>query len=407
MTLLGHLKRQLWIVAVALLAGAAPASGSTSIGRADMDGTGVNPAFIDPAGSASPSDIAVAGDSIYWIAGGAIARADLEGSNIELGFITGLGPVSGLTANDQYLYWGGSSIGRAKLDGTELVPNLMTPSGGADDVAASGQYLYWTSDVGIGRANLDGTGADPKFIDYGVNAGLPPAPVNGTYPPTQVAVNSVHAFWVYSTYDSGHATSDIGRANLDGSGFQRVASGNVFGRGDVYGPLGADDSCLFVRVSSGLSEEEIRSFGANGSGCSAPSWPTNGVGGLAVAGGHVYWAQVAEDKLFCRLDDTQRNQRLRGRKIRFEVWFEACERITVRASGRATVGGERYELKPVKIALGPTDPSLALRPTPHDRDPILDAIKDGRSARANIRLRIEDASGNSDTMSYVVRVTRR
>jgi hypothetical protein len=408
------LKRLIWANVTALLALAAPASADVSIGRADTDGTELNRSFIDVAGTGAPGDVAVSDNHIYWVSGTAIGRANLNGLGVDPAFITGLSSPAGLTANDQYLYWGGASIGRASLDGTAIEPNFMTPSGGASDVAASGQYLYWTSDVGIGRAGLDGTGADPKYIDYGVNAGPPPAPPQGVHAPTALAVNSTQAFWVYSTYDSGNATSDIGRANLDGSGVERVLTGGGF-RGAYYGPLGADDNRVFFRVRSGLDDDEIGSFNANpASACCPPSWPTlddpNGSdpsGGVAVADGHVYWAHIAEGGLHCSLDRTHRKQRQRGRKVRFEVWFETCEQVRVRASGRAKVAGMHYGLKPAAATVGPLDSSLALKPRRQARHEILAALKDGQSATAHIELRLTDTSGNSRAAGYDVRLTRR
>ena len=394
---------------MALLTCAAPASGAVSIGRANTDGQGLNRAFIDDAGTGAPGDIAVGGDHIYWVTGNAIGRAKLNGLGVDPAFITGLNSPAGLTANDQYLYWGGASIGRARMDGTDVEPSFMTPSGGADDVAASEQYLYWTSDVGIGRANLDGTGADPKSIDTGVTV-TSDSP-EGVYPPTQLAVNSTRAFWVYSTYHLGNATSDIGRANLDGSGVERVLTGGGL-HGSYYGPLGADDSRVFYRVRSGLNDDEIRSFGA-GSTAGSPSWTTttdpsvtDPFGGVAVDGGHVYWAHLAEGGLHCSLDATHRKQRQRGRKVQFEVWFEACEEVRIRTSGRAKVAGARYDLKRTTATVGPTESSLAVKPSRKDRHEILAALKDGQSATAHIELRLTDTSGNSSATSYDVRLTR-
>ena len=407
------LKRLGWVALTALLTCAAPASGAVSIGRANTDGQGMNRAFIDNAATGTPGDIAVAGDHIYWVSGNAIGRASLNGLDVDPAFIPGLNSPAGLTANDQYLYWGGASIGRADVDGRDVVPSFMTPSGGAEDVAASGQFLYWTSDVGIGRANLDGTDANPKFIDTGVNAGPPPAPVEGTYPPIQLAVNSSRAFWVYGTYHQGSATSDIGRANLDGSGVERVLTGGGL-HGTYYGPLGADNVRVFFRTRSGLDDDEIRSFSADpATPCCAPSWPTvadpNGsdpFGGVAVADGHVYWAHVAEGGLNCSLDPTHSNQRQRGGKIRFRVWFEACEQVRVRASGRAKVAGVKHELRHTTATVAPADSSLVVKPKRKDRPEILAALKDGDTAHADIALRITDTSGNSSTMSYDVRLTR-
>ena len=62
-------------------------------------------------------------------------------------------------------------------------------------------YIYWTGSNGIGRANLDGTGANPSFIPEASS-------------PYGVAVDSAHVYW--ANFETG--TSTIGRANLDGTG---------------------------------------------------------------------------------------------------------------------------------------------------------------------------------------------
>ncbi len=370
----------------------------------------MNRAFIDNAGTGAPGDIAVGGDHIYWVTGNAIGRANLNGLGVDPAFITGLNSPAGLTANDQYLYWGGASIGRARLDGTDVEPNFMTPSGGADDVAASEQYLYWTSDVGIGRANLDGTGADPKSIDTGVTV-TSDSP-EGVYPPTELAVNSTRAFWVYSTYHLGNATSDIGRANLDGSGVERVLTGGGL-HGSYYGPLGADGSRVFYRVRSGLTDDEIRSFGADAPPPCSPSWTTTAdpsvtdpFGGVAVDGGHVYWAHLAEGGLHCSLDATHRKQRQRGRKIQFEVWFEACEEVTHSRLGSSE--GRRRALRPQADHCDGRPDGILARRQADTKGPARDPGRaQGRSVgdRA-IELRFTDTSGNSSATSYDVRLTR-
>ena len=412
------LKRLVCVALPALLALATPASADVSIGRATTGGEQRNYAFIDDSGSGTPGDVAVAGNHVYWVGADAIGRAKLDGSSIDPGLISGLGAVGGLAADDQYVYWGGASIGRARLDGTGVEPNFMTPNGGADDIAVRGPFLYWTSDVGIGRANLNGTGADPDFIDYGVDAGPPPAQSEGVYAPTQVAVNSTHAFWVYSTYHAGSASSDIGRANLDGTGIETVLRGGGVG-GDFYGPLGAGDDRVFFRVRSGLDEDQIRSFDADfvsgsGTGCCLPSWQTlsdpdgsDPFGGVAVADGHVFWAHAADGGLHCDLDSTKGKQRQRGGKVSFAVWFAACELITVRASGKVDVAGASYALKPATETRNPSDSSLSLKPTSKDRKPILAALKKGQTARAKIKLQITDTAGNAETVNYKAQLARK
>src|SRR5437588_2893277 len=71
---------------------------------------------------------------------------------------------------------------------------------------AASAYVYWTSAPGmvntIGRANLDGSGANASFISVG----------GGSDSLFGLAVDSAHAFW------ADQDPNAIGRANLNGSG---------------------------------------------------------------------------------------------------------------------------------------------------------------------------------------------
>jgi virginiamycin B lyase len=107
-------------------------SGGTTLGRADLDGSGVTHSFAG--GASNPGPIAIDGAHIYW-------------------------------AND-----GTGSIGRANLNGSDpdptWIPNLGESAAG---IAVDGSYIYWTdSEAGyIGRATLAGTDVKPTFIDVG------------------------------------------------------------------------------------------------------------------------------------------------------------------------------------------------------------------------------------------------
>ncbi len=61
-------------------------SGTNSIGRANLNGTGPDPNFIT--GAAVPTGVAVDGAHVYWTAfGGEIGRADLDGMGVIQNFI--------------------------------------------------------------------------------------------------------------------------------------------------------------------------------------------------------------------------------------------------------------------------------------------------------------------------------
>jgi hypothetical protein len=101
-------------------------------------------------------------------------------------------------------------IGRANLDGTGVNKRFITGATPGCGITVAGGYIYWTnagfvkSRYAIGRANLDGTGVNQRFIrtaDY----------------PCGVAVYQGHIYWGQSKPSSAHPTTTIGRANLDGS----------------------------------------------------------------------------------------------------------------------------------------------------------------------------------------------
>jgi hypothetical protein len=208
------------------LASAGPASayvywtnynGGGTIGRANLDGTNVNQSFIT--GLSYPGAVAVDGSHIYWsnlyeigqFQYGAIGRANLDGTNVNRTFIPDSGG-GGLAVDGSYIYWSNfyetaneveyGTIGRANLDGSDVNQSFITglePIGG---VAVDGSHIYWAEDPRfgihtIGRANLDGTNVNKSFISS-------PNYIGGG-----LAVDGSYIYW------TGYAS--IGRANLDGT----------------------------------------------------------------------------------------------------------------------------------------------------------------------------------------------
>jgi virginiamycin B lyase len=179
-------------------------SGSTTIGRAANDGTGVNQSFIG--GARNPCGVAVDAAHLYWannVAGGTIGRANLDGTGVNQSFIGGANSPCGVAVDAAHLYWAninGGTIGRANVDGTGVNQNFI---GGAHlpcGVAIDSAHVYWANlDGTIGRANLDGTGVNQSFIPFAIV-------------PCGVAVDGAHVYWA----DAG-AGDTIGRADLDGS----------------------------------------------------------------------------------------------------------------------------------------------------------------------------------------------
>jgi streptogramin lyase len=181
------------------------------IGRANNDGTNVEPNFIVGTGSL-PSAVAVDAAHVYWVNqnGGSIGRANINGTGVDNSFITGLATPGWLAVNASSIFWStlGGQIGKAKIDGTmvqkELVKEITEPCG----VALDSGHVYW-SDIGslgtpayIGRAGLDGTNPERHFVT-----------IPGTSYPCGVAVNSANIFWSEPGIFGGGTR--IGRANTN------------------------------------------------------------------------------------------------------------------------------------------------------------------------------------------------
>jgi virginiamycin B lyase len=205
-------------------------NGTNTIGRANLDGTGANPSFIAAPISDLGSGVAVDNAHVYWVSTfanttpndfpppnpgtGAIGRANLDGSGVDRNFIAGISfPTGSVAVGASHLYWTSyhpdtnfsslyflpARIGRVNLNGTEVEENFIStlPAGVAVDEA----HVWWAFqdrfDGGIERANLDGAGAE-FVIERREN-----------FFPCGIAVDDTYVYWTEG--------ESIGRARLDGS----------------------------------------------------------------------------------------------------------------------------------------------------------------------------------------------
>ena len=171
---------------------------SGAIGRANLDGTGIDQSFIT--GGVNPQHPSVDGEHIYWsnkgydcdsgpIGGCTIGRANLDGTGTNQSFITGTeDPASGTATNGTHVFWGSGfdTIGRANVDGSSQNQGFISQSACA--IAVDESYIYWTrygnsSGGWIGRANLDGSGVNREFI--ATAGGTCGVAVDGITPPSQ------------------------------------------------------------------------------------------------------------------------------------------------------------------------------------------------------------------------------
>jgi virginiamycin B lyase len=189
---------------------------SGTIGRANLDGTGVHQSFIT--GADNPVGVAVDASHIYWanegfLSGTTIGRANLDGTGVDQSFISGAESPAGVAVDGSHVYWaneGGDSIGRANLDGTGVDQSFIRAGNFPCGPAVDSSHIYWANEISgeIRSADLDGTHVNRHLVDPGF----------GTCP---VTVDAAHIYWA-------HITS-IGRAKLNGKRVDRsfIASQNI------------------------------------------------------------------------------------------------------------------------------------------------------------------------------------
>ena len=177
-------------------------TGFSSIGRANLDGTGARSSFI------------LGAFGVQGVAVGAARlldeqrperrqdrRANLDGSAPTQNFINTVVPAAGVKVDGSHVYWANSGINTIKGQPRRQQPHpdLHRRRRQSPGVAVDGAHIYWANgDSGwIGRANLDGSSPNQFFIFAGAVQG--------------VAVDSSHVWWT-----NGRPFYAIGRA-LDGS----------------------------------------------------------------------------------------------------------------------------------------------------------------------------------------------
>jgi Domain of unknown function (DUF5050) len=175
---------------------------TNSIGESNLDGSDSNPNFIT--GVANPNGVAVAEGHIYWsnTDTDTIGRANLDGTDVNQSFIAGASAPTQLAVHRNRIYWCNvrtNEIAEANLAGSDVNQSLINV-GDCGGVAVNDQHIYFSSDAGpfIGDANLDGSDVNYQFIEAGAEA-------------KQIALTAQHIYW--TTIGFG----EIGEANVDGT----------------------------------------------------------------------------------------------------------------------------------------------------------------------------------------------
>jgi hypothetical protein len=194
----------------------------------------------------------------------------------------------GASRADAFVYFsavaghsGANTIGRAELDGSNPDRKFITSAGSPYQLEVDGAHIYWVSPRSIGRANLDGTDPDPSFIK------LAETPGSG-----DLAVNAGHIYWI-----SHSAGTGIGRANLDGTGVEQnfiPVSGAGF--------LAVDDQHIYWSENGFFGDHNHEIVRANLDGTDRHTIVAiydshRGPGYMAVDAAHLYWTYAGDNEI--------------------------------------------------------------------------------------------------------------
>ncbi|HWA53952.1 MAG TPA: hypothetical protein VG816_07245, partial [Solirubrobacterales bacterium] len=230
----------------------------------------------------SPEDLTDdASTGVSQVEPGIVRTRSSGGGAIEPGLVDAA--ANGIATDESHLYWANpsaGSIGRAHLDGSGAEAGFVSGVASPGWVAVDGEYLYWTSpatvsegnDGTIGRVRLDGTAPpEPDFITAAGD-------------PRGIAVDAAHLYWSNA---SAHA---ISRAAIDGSGVE--PSFHFIGSTEVPEGIAVDGSHLYWATNNPngyVSRSELD--GSNE--IFAFVGALDEVRGIAVDAGHVYWSTAA------------------------------------------------------------------------------------------------------------------
>jgi hypothetical protein len=382
-------------------------TGSGAIGRANLDGTGVDESLIDLRRD-DPASVAVDARHIYWIQADGIGRANLDGTGVDTEFIPGsidvdFAPGPALAVDENHIYWTenrfdastglyAAYIARAKIDGTGVKRDFIRSIGLVGGVAVDANYIYWREGTqvavsfpggAIGRAKIHGTNVDHDFIP------TTPLLTEGG----GLAVDGEHVYWLDAVGDPNDWLPTIARANLDGT----ATSESFIAVDPSVMDLAVDDAHVYWPNRTGIARANLdgttvdESFISRALGNRATS--------IAVDG--------RSDRKLAGTASAAKTQRQRGKRIVVKVKVKAKERLTAKARGKIKLNPS-YKLKPkaVEVAAGETK-TLKLEPKKEAQaNKIAGALDEGERAKAKLTVTLTDQAGNSETETLRVRLKR-
>ncbi len=247
-----------------------------------------------------------------------IERDDLGGGEVEDKEFISPRHAVGVAVDGSHIYWAdpaAGTIGRADIDGKKREPTFIVP--GPVECEVSGQpgvfeevpsrpryvavdskHVYWTntgcSDKESGEA-IEGTGTIGRADIDGSEAGVEAAFIEGASNPQGIAVDETHIYWANAGTLAG--VRAIGRATIDGG---EVIQSFIKVTGNGPKPYGVALSPTHLYYSGnveGADNAFIRQFLLEGSEQESLFVGKEGIRGLAVDAGHVYWATQGEEAI--------------------------------------------------------------------------------------------------------------
>jgi virginiamycin B lyase len=245
--------------------------------------TSANNTFVVTASSAR--DVLASGSFLYWTNSwaGTIGRSNLDGTGVNQNFITGLVFPSGLDIEGNFLYFssfdllaGASEVGRANIDGTGVNSNFITGGTGTTGIEATSSFLYWSNSENntIGRSNLDGTNVNQSFILTGAR-------------PWNVVANNTTLYWTNTNNNS------IGSSNLAGTNVNQaflVLTGAEYVTG-----LALSSTHLYWGAYNGSKIGRATLAGTNIETDFVAGTGISDTVGVSVTGNYLYWSRVDHD----------------------------------------------------------------------------------------------------------------
>jgi hypothetical protein len=127
-------------------------NGGSAINRAESSGSASTRVL---SGGKSLAAVALNGARIYWVdqTTGTIARANLNGTDINERLITGASHPTGIALEGSYIYWTNRATGaiaRANLNGSRIRASSRARPAPAGSQSASNPKLRWVSFDGAG-----------------------------------------------------------------------------------------------------------------------------------------------------------------------------------------------------------------------------------------------------------------